>query len=275
MIHSLNGSRVSDDEPALVAGDRGFTLGDGLFETIAVAEGVPRHLDRHLARLESGLARLAIEAPAPAHLAGVVRDIIAANGLNRGVVRLSVSRGPGGRGLAPDGAGPPTVLATVSDKLPPQTPVSAVLSREVRRNEHTAASDLKSLSYIDNVIARQEATARGADDALILNTAGRVAEASVANVVAVRDGEAVTPPLVEGCLPGIARAVLLESGLLRERALTPAALYEADALILTNALTIRAVTALDGHALTGAETVAWADRLRQVVFGDDGTPACG
>lgn len=249
MIHSLNGTLVPADDSRLDPRDRGFTLGDGLFETIAVVHGEARWLDRHLNRLRDGLGRLGIvDAPTDSALTAAVRDVIVANDLADGVLRLSISRGPGGRGLDTGEAGPPTTLIVPSATRPRIDAVGAVVSSEVRRNERSPSAGLKSLSYLDNVLARQEARRRGAEEALLLNTRDRIAESTIANVVAVSGGYAVTPPLDDGPLPGVARGILVDEGLVRVGSLSLDDVKRADAVILTNSLAIRRLARLDDTA---------------------------
>jgi branched-chain amino acid aminotransferase len=263
MYADLNGTLRDAGELGIHPGDRGLTLGDGVFETIAVRAGRAQRLAAHLDRLHGGLATLAFETvPAREALQAAVDRVIAANALETGVVRLTVTRGAAARGLAPQGGGPPTVLVTASDALPPADPVTAVISTRVRRNEHSPTSGLKSLSYLDNVLARQEAAERGAGEALLRNTAGHVVEATVANVFAVIHGELCTPPLADGALPGVLRAAILAAEPVRETHLTRADLLRADEVILTNSLSVRPVVALDGHPIGAGVPGPWHERLR-------------
>jgi len=254
MRASLNGTLIDADAPALAAGDRGFTLGDGVFETLAVRNGQVRRPARHLDRLFQGLAVLGIAPPDRTDLTAALDDTVAANALDDGALRLSVSRGPGGRGVATAGAGPPTVLVTAQAGRPPQEPLSAVVARDVRRNPKSPTSRIKSLSYLDSVLARREAERRGAGEALLLEARGHLSEASVANVVLDLDGAAVTPPLADGALPGVTRAVLLDAGLLAVARVPAPALRRAREIVLINSLGVRAVVCLDGRAVgTGAD----------------------
>lgn len=261
MYADLNGTLDDAEALCLHPGDRGLTLGDGVFETIAVRGGRAQRLDAHLDRLRRGLETLAF-ARMPAEARAAVTRVIEANALTTGAVRLTVTRGPAARGLAPQGTGPPTVLATASAAAPPRDPVTAVVSTRVRRNEHSPTSGVKSLSYLDNVLARQEAAERGADEALLRNTAGHVVEATVANLFAVFDGELVTPPLADGALPGVLRAAVRAAGPVREARLTPDALLRAEEIVLTNSLSVRAVVALDGHPIGEGTPGRCHDRLR-------------
>ena len=120
-------------------------------------------------------------------------------------------------------------------------------------------SRLKSLNYLDAVIASMESQRRGADDALLLNTAGTLAEATAANLFAVIDGVAVTPPIADGALPGLMRAAALDVLEAEERSLTPAALETASEVFLTNVNGVRPVVRLDGRPVgRGRPGPVWA-----------------
>jgi branched-chain amino acid aminotransferase len=242
----LNGIAV-DGSVAVDPADRGLSLGDGLFETILMRDGRPVWLAAHLARMEAAADALGIAFPR-----AMITSSLHDSGFDAGeleALRITLTRGPGHRGLAGD-AGPPTLLVTSSafDASLQFQPVHLVTA-STRRNEHSAASRLKTLSYMDNILAAREAAARGCDDALMLNTTGRAACATIGNVFAVAKHGIVTPPLADGALPGIARRKLLEMGHAREAPLTPEDLREAEALFMTNSLRlVRPVASLDGKA---------------------------
>ena len=267
--------RLIDGPLALDPNDRGLLLGDGAFETIAVRGGKPVWLEDHLDRLLRTLIFLAI----PAERETIETGVNAVLGEPNCILRITVTRGPAGRGLGSDGT-KPSVLIALSPwieglELAPATLVTA----KTRRNEHSPASRLKTLSYIDNILAAREAAAAGAEDALMLNTQGRVVCSTICNVFMLRDGCLVTPPESEGALPGIARRHLIASapdlGLSCEiRPIEPKELTGDAALFLTNSLRlIRPVTELDGAPcappgsllgkLAGAlRTPGRADRVR-------------
>lgn len=253
----LNGQLLAAGEARIDPADRGFTLGDGLFETIRVRDGAAVWLDRHLARLAEGSAVLGIPARFDdVALAEACAAVIAAEGIAAGVLRLTVSRGTGPRGVLPPAAPSPTVLIAGHAGLPPQSPVALVVARGTCRNQASPLSRVKSLNYLDAVLARREAAERGADDAVMLNTVGRVAETSIANLFARIDGAWATPPVEEGALPGIMRAEVLTRLEAVERPLTVEDLRRPDALLLTNALSIRAVVRLEAAALSAGEETA-------------------
>lgn len=238
----LNGDFLAADKPALLAHDRGLTLGDGLFETIAVKAGVPLRLDAHLRRLRDGADFLGLPVPAgDVALHDAILGLAGANGLTEAAVRLTLTAGPGPRGLPrPDHPSPTLMLA--AGRIPAEAPPARlVIARTTCRNEKSPLSRLKTLNYLDSVIARREATARGGDDAILLNTQGRVAEATAANLFLSLDGHWVTPPVAEGALPGTMRAALIRNWRALERPVTAEDLRRADDMVLTNALGMRKI----------------------------------
>ena len=248
MILWLNGALLPAAEARIDPSDRGFSLGDGVFETICARQGTPRHLPRHLARLQSGLALLGIPQP-EVRFAEVMQAVLAANRLSDAVLRLTVSRGVAARGVLPQGSVSPTVVI-VAGTLPAALPAARiVIAQGTRRNEFSPLSRIKSLNYLDNILARQEAAARGADDALLLNTQGFLAEATASNLFLWLGGALVTPPISDGALPGIARGLLIEGGGAVERRLHPADLAQAEGGFLSNSLGLRTVVAIEGRPL--------------------------
>ncbi|MBX9403207.1 aminotransferase class IV [Lysobacter sp. BMK333-48F3] len=235
---------------AIEPGDRGFTLGDGLFETLRWSGGEARHLQRHLARLRAGAAFLDIPLPwSDAELGTAMAAVVHEAGLDQAAIRLSLSRGPSSRGVLPPSDPRPTTIVSAGP-LPPAGDVSAVVARSTRRNEHSPLSRIKSLSYLDNVLAAREAAQRGADQALLLNTAGRLAEAAVANLFLVRAGELITPPIVDGALPGIARQLLIERCGAVERPVEVETLLSAESAFLSNSLGLRGLTRIDERTMS-------------------------
>lgn len=221
--------------------DRGLLLADGVFDTSRIVGGRIMQKRAHLMRLVADAAALGIGARFP-ELESLAEEVVP-EGTN-GALRLTVTRGPGARGLAGNGSGRPTVLARFTPmELPfPMQPVRLGIST-IRRNPTSPSACHKTLSYTDNVMALREAVAAGYDDALLLSPEGRVACASAANVFALFGNLLVTPPLSEGVLPGVVRGWLLaaarEAGLeTAQESMTPERLAEADSLFLTNSLRI-------------------------------------
>jgi branched-chain amino acid aminotransferase len=266
----LDGRIVDPGQARIDPRDRGFLLGDGLFETMRAERGRVPFLDRHLDRLEAGAATLGIPLPQPRTALGAAcLEVLHANRLmdKDAALRITLSRGPGPRGLAPPPEPAPTLLigaAAVADTAPAR----AVISR-IRRNEHSPLSRIKSLNYLDAVLALREASERGADEALLCNTAGRLACASAANLFLIRDGALLTPGLDEGVLPGITRGLILELasevGLIAEEtAIAPSALERVEEAFLTNSLIgIRPLVAVNGHPVGRGGIGPLTKRLRE------------
>ncbi len=237
----LNGRLVDAAEARIDPADRGFLLADGLFETLRAYGGRPFRLPEHLARLAAGAAALELPMPPGAEIAAAVGETLAANGFAEASVRITLTRGPGPRGLLPPREAKPTLLVAAHSLPASQpAPVSACLAG-ARRNEHSPLSRLKTLGYLDNVLALREAAAAGFDEAILLNTAGRIAGGSRSNLFLVLDGVVATPPASEGVLPGIARQTVLELArdrglLVEERALSVSDLQRAEEAFLTNSL---------------------------------------
>jgi branched-chain amino acid aminotransferase len=249
----LDGALVDEASARIAPNDRGFSLADGVFETLRAYRSCSLWLAEHLERLRAAAAFLDIPVPfEDATIAIGLRALLIAAGYERSAVRMTLTRGPASRrGLWPPGEPlRPTFLATVAP-LPPGGPIRAILARSTRRNERSPLARIKSLGYGDQIVARREAEALGADDAILLNTADRVACASAANVFARIEGGWVTPPLADGALPGIARARLLSRCAVEERSIEPADLARATAIVLTNSLGASSVVVFEGTPLTG------------------------
>lgn len=247
----LNGDLVSAEQARIRVDDRGFLLGDGVFETIAVRDFEPLRLDRHLARLAQGLRVCGIT---PAYsrddLEAALRRTAEENAIEHGTLRLTVSRGPAPRGLRPPENASPSVLVTAfAQPLAPPKPVTAVIAASTRRNEFSPLSRIKSLNYLEGVLAVMEAGKRGADEALLLNTTGFLAEASAANLFCVIDGETVTPPIEDGALPGVMRAAVIEAIGAAERSIAPNQLEGASEVFLSNSGGIRAIVEIEGRRI--------------------------
>jgi branched-chain amino acid aminotransferase len=243
MIAWLNGALT--DHPVIDAADRGFTLGDGVFETMMYGNGAVKRLDRHYQRLITGLGLLGVTIGLDRDgIASAVDDVALAQGLAEGVVRLTVSRGKGERGIVPPAKADPTVLITLAPPPAPMGPARLMVATVTRRNEFSPLSGIKSLNYLDAILARSEALKQGFDDAVLLNTRGWVAETTVSNLFAVMDGVLLTPPLVDGVLPGVARALVIEHGGAEEASLSASDLVRADEIVLTNSLGARGVSSV-------------------------------
>jgi branched-subunit amino acid aminotransferase/4-amino-4-deoxychorismate lyase len=185
MVVFLNGPFLPEAEAVVPVSDRGFLLGDGLFETVRVAKGRPFRFAQHLERLSRGADFLKIKLPfTPKELQQFSAQLIERNALPESVLRLTLTRGVGSRGYSIAGADRPTLAMTLHS-LPPVNPDEPLMWRLVTSTFRIPAGDalatFKTTSKVLNVLARVEAEERGADEALLLNTNGEVAETAGGN----------------------------------------------------------------------------------------------
>lgn len=266
--------------PHLSAFDRGFQLGDGVFETLRARGGRPTELAEHTARLRRSADGLAIELPADLaeRLAAAIAELLAAEDLagaeGDASIRITVSRGSiARRGLLPPVPHtPPTIVVQASQVVPPAADLLArglhVVASTVRRDVESPLAGLKTTSRADYVYARLEADRAGADDALFFTTDGYLSEATSANVFLVRRGELATPSLACAVLPGTTRDWLLRwaanAGLTaHETLLTTRDLIEAEEAFLSSSVAgILPVTRIDGHAIGSGVPGPWTTRAR-------------
>ncbi len=210
----LNGSFLPEADAFIPVNDRGFLLGDGLFETMRVAGGKPFRMAQHLERLTRGANLLKIKLPySPKELQNFSATLIEKNQLKDCILRVTLTRGPGARGYSPKCADKPTLLMSLHP-LPvanPDEPLQwSLATSTIRIPASDALSSFKTTSKAVNVLARAEAEANGADEALLLNTNGEVAETAGGNLFWVYQDKICTVPTGRGVLPGITRAVVLE-----------------------------------------------------------------
>jgi branched-chain amino acid aminotransferase len=212
----LDGELVDLDAARVPVIDHGLLYGDGLFEGMRIYGGRVFRLDRHLERLAAGARALALELPGGTErLRDVVLATARAHGGAEAYVRLIVTRGDGALGVDPTSCPRPRVICLIDRvAIYPEEKRRAgvdLVTASVRRPPPDVLDPrVKSLNYLNNALAKGEARRQGADDALLLNREGLVAEAAVANVFAVREGELWTPPGSDGALEGINRATVLE-----------------------------------------------------------------
>ena len=233
-----NGAFLDETDARLSIADRGFTLADGIFETVLGVGEKAIWVAEHLQRLREGAAVLALPVDFDDQvLESAVTELLRKNGFPRSAIRITLTRGPAiKRGLWVEGKATPTLLMTCAPTATLGAPQRVIIARSTRRNEYSPLSRIKSLNYGDNILARREALVRGATDALMLNTKGHVACATVGNLFAQIAGEWITPPVEDGILSGIARAKILPQMNVREVSLTEADLRSAEAAFISNSL---------------------------------------
>jgi len=219
--------------------DRGFTLGDGLFETIAVRRGQPRFRDLHWARLQDGCRRLRLPEP---DLRVLDRDAAAVIGdCPAGVLRVSVTRGPGPRGYAPPPEPAPTRVHVFEPQPNSLTGRPVMLRRcRTRLGCQPALAGLKHLNRLEQVLARAEWDDANIDDGIMQSVDGRVIECLTGNLFLVAGGTLVTPDLYDCGVAGVVRRKVLDTArdagiAVEERDVGPGELLTAEELFMTNA----------------------------------------
>lgn len=279
-IVSIDGEIVADAEAKVSVLDHGLLYGDGLFEGIRVRAGRVFRIEQHLRRLQLGARFLGLALPFEAErMASLVTDAVRAFGRKEAYVRLLVTRGEGPLGVDPTTCKKPTVICIAAEialySAEQRARGLSMLTSSYRRpNPDAQEVAVKTLNYLGSALAKQEARQRGADEALLLNQSGRVAEASVANVFVVHGGTLSTPPAIDGCLEGINRGAVLEiaSSLgfsVAERSLGRRDLLAADEVFLTGSgAGVVGVSSLDGRAIgrgqTGEVTLELERRHREL-----------
>jgi branched-chain amino acid aminotransferase len=248
----VNGTVLEQSEALVSAFDHGFTVGDGVFETTKVVDGVPYALTRHLDRLARGARGLGLPDPDLALVRHAIEDTLAENDTSAPLrLRLTYTGGVSPLGSDRGSAGPTLVVAVAPVKDWPET--AALATVPWPRNERAATAGLKTTSYADNVIALARAKAQGADEAVFANTRGELCEGTGSNVFVVLGDRLVTPPLSSGCLAGVTRSLVVEWLGVEEADLPVEVLGEADEVFLTSATRdVQGVHRVDDRQLPGA-----------------------
>lgn len=258
----LDDAIVELDQARVPAIDHGLLYGDGVFEGMRIVYGGVFRLDRHLERLEHGARVLDLALPeSRARLREIVLETARAFGEEEAYVRLLVTRGEGAMGVDPSSCETPRIVCMVTQlSLYPDAKLASgidlVTSSWRRPSPDVLDPRVKSLNYLNNAMAKHEARRAGADEALLLNAAGHVAEAAVANVFALREDVLLTPPGVDGALEGITRASVMEIAQalgreVEERTLSRFDLLAASEVFLTGsgAAGLVPVRSLDGREI--------------------------
>jgi branched-chain amino acid aminotransferase len=260
-VGSRDGGAVVDDAQARVSVlDHGFTVADGVFETLKVTSEGPFALTRHLRRLSASAAALGLADPdhdvVRAAVDALVRDF-RADDEPLGRLRITYT---GGR--APLGSDRGDAVPTLVVALGPASPwpaTTTIATVPWTRNERSAIAGVKSTSYAENVVALQRAHQAGASEAIFGNTRGELCEGTGTNVFVVADGQVITPPLDSGCLAGITRELVLEWFGAFEVPLTLDVLREVDEVFLTSSTrNVHPVVRVDDRAWSEAGPVSLA-----------------
>lgn len=269
----LNGELVRSPAARVSALDRGLLYGYGLFETMRSYGGQVFRLEEHYRRLCEGASRLAIDVPLSLpRLGEAVEAVLKRNHLTDAYLRLTLTAGP-----LPDAAGAAADTAVVlfAKPLADYPPAlyrrgMAVLISSFRRNETSPLCRVKTLNYLDNLLAREDARRRGADEAILLNTRGLVAEGSASNLFLVQEGRLLTPAVESGALPGITRQAVLDlaaaAGLeAMQSEVELSAFRDASEVFLTGSvLEVMPLTSLDGRPVGSGRPGPVTQRLRRL-----------
>jgi len=241
----LNHQFVKDDQACVSVFDRGFLFGDGIFETLRVYNTRPLFLDRHLERLRQSCESIGLTLPLPEPpWDKILRELVDRNHLEHTMIRITISRGVGALGPDPSGCENPTIVI-FPRPLPQLTKeqrdqgVSLTILTTRRQPSCALPSHVKSLNYLNNVLAKQEANDAHTFDGLLLNTDGHLAECTTSNFFFVKNHRLHTPSLQCGILPGITRGIVLELAqakgmVVQEGTYHPEDLLDADECFLTN-----------------------------------------
>lgn len=245
-----NNEILDSEKKVIAANDRGFTLGDGLFETVLARDSIPLRLSAHLNRLRKGSELINLKiGVTDKELTAAFSQVLDTNNLKSGVLRLTASRGTSARGLLPTYKDNSNLVITVSEVPKISDPANAVIATSFRKDELSPLSKCKSLSYLGYIVARQEAEDRGANEALLLNTQNRLAEATTSNIFLVFGNRTFTPPVSDGALPGTLRGEILSKHGAEEKMLTISALSQASEGFLTNSISIRPLLSVNGEVI--------------------------
>ena len=240
----LNGNLVEREDAKISVFDHGLLYGDGVFEGIRSYSGRVFRLKEHIRRLFDSANGIRLGIPLAAdELAKAVADTLQANGLKDAYIRVVVTRGVGTLGLDPNRCQSPAVFI-ITDRIelyPPElyeNGLEIITAATMRNHPNAVNPRLKSLNYLNNILAKIEAIDAGTLEAVMLNHLGYVAECTGDNLFIVRDGRLLTPPIAAGVLEGITRdeilAIAREHGIpLSEENLTRQDLYVADEVFLT------------------------------------------
>ncbi len=244
MIVYMNGHYISEDEAYIPITDRGLLLGDGLFETMLAVDGKVECYSQHHRRFESSAIIMGIPIQKNKFdLSDIIEELLKRNNLQIGyaVIRLTLTRGSSPRGIAIPAVTTPTLIVKAMPYASSDAPVSVVTSSYQTHNI-SPLCHMKHLGYQVRILAKQEAIEQGFDDALLLNQNNFLVSATCSNVFVIINKRIITPPLKDGCLPGIVRGLLIKLAknkaiLLDVKSLSKSQIPQIESLFLSNSLT--------------------------------------
>jgi branched-chain amino acid aminotransferase len=268
MIVFLNGKFVAENRAVVSVFDRGFLYGDALFEGMLVTRGRPFRWREHMERLQCGRAFLKLTIPfSHEELLGHALQLVKRNKMPECILRLSITRGITARGYSPRNATRPAVVMTLHPApVIKKMPRWRVITASFRLPANDPLTSFKTANKLPQVLARAQADAAAAQEAILLNTDGRLAEGTTSNLFWIKDGTVFTPALPDGALPGVTRAVVLDLCVkmnikCKEKKAGPPELRQADGAFLTmTSMGIVEMESLDGRKLGRSPLVGklWA-----------------
>ncbi len=271
----INGKLFDKDDAKISVFDHGLLYGDGVFEGIRIYGGKAFRLGEHIERLYESARHIALEIPLPPErMSQAVLDTIRANAKIDGYIRLVVTRGAGTLGLDPKRCSNPQIIVIVDDIAlysaeSYERGLSIVTSSIIRNHPNALNARIKSLNYLNNILAKIEAVRAGCQEAIMLNHNGEVAECTADNLFLVKRGILRTPHLVAGILEGITRNAVIELAraaqiVVQEMALTRHDIYSADECFLTGtAAEVAPIVECDGRLIGNGKPGPITRQLRE------------
>jgi branched-chain amino acid aminotransferase len=260
-VVNMNGEVLPKEKAMVNVYDHGLLYGDGVFEGIRFYNGKVFRHHEHIDRLYESARHILLEIPwSPDKMIAEVEKTVKASGMTDGYIRLVITRGVGSLGLDPARCSNPQVIIIVDTiALYPEKyyeeGLDIITSSVIRAHPNTISPRVKSLNYLNNILARIEASRAGCQEALMLNHVGEVAECSADNIFLIKNGILRTPPINAGILEGITRNAVIElaraAGIeVQEIPLTRHDVYTADEMFLTGTgAEVIAVVKVDGRPI--------------------------
>ena len=271
----IDGKLVDKADAKISVYDHGLLYGDGVFEGIRVYNGKIFECDAHVRRLYDSAKAIRLKIPAgPAELKSIMEQTVKANGFNECYIRVVVTRGVGSLGIDPNKCSNPSliVIADLIQVYPREMfekGIAVITASTLRMHPAALSPRIKSLNYLNNILARIEANDAGVPEAIMLNSEGNVAEGTVQNVFIIRDGQVQTPTTHDGILEGVTRRVMIDLcaklGIpCIEKSIQRLDLYIADEMFLTGTGgEVMPVTKIDGRQIGSGEVGPITRRLKQ------------
>jgi branched-chain amino acid aminotransferase len=216
MLVYINGKIVPEKEAVVSVFDHGFLYGDGIYETMVAYEGVIFKLDEHLQRLYRSASLIGMTIPLEVdRLKSALYETLAANTLKNAYIRLTVSRGPGSIGLNPDLCAQPTIVIMVQEskeypEILYEKGIHLIISETKRNLKEAINPCIKSMNFLNNILAKIEAIKKDAYEAIMLNARNHLTEGTISNIFFAKDNVLCTPSVACGLLDGITRGTVID-----------------------------------------------------------------